>query len=58
MSAIDSLSFHAGGNSIRARFLTPGCIQEIRDALEAVKAAVEAGEATEFKPEGMQADNS
>src|ERR1700741_2864483 len=24
MSAIDSLSFHAGGNSIRARFVTPG----------------------------------
>src|SRR5580700_10127444 len=24
MSAIDSLSFHADGNSIRARFVTPG----------------------------------
>src|SRR5260221_437858 len=31
-------------------------IQEIRDALEAFKAAVEAGEMTGFKRSGMQAD--
>jgi hypothetical protein len=31
-------------------------IQEIRDALEAFKAAVEAGEMTGFKHEGMRAD--
>jgi len=33
-------------------------IQGIRDALEALKAAVEAGEVTGFKHEGMRAHES
>jgi hypothetical protein len=29
MSAIDPLSFHADGNSIRTRFVTPGCSRPV-----------------------------
>ena len=47
-----TLLWHVGGWH---RDRLPGLALDIREALEAFKAAVEAGEATGFKPGGMSA---